>query len=154
MKVRKADIDDVERIMYVINSTNAEHFKDIIPPPHFRSPVLNEVQVVDLINRMSFIVSELDGNVVGVAASDESEPGIIDVHWVYVLVEFQGRGIGTRMVTDIEEKARRRNLMTARLATPEGALWAIRFYESMGYMVTGRKHNPWGYDVVLEKRLD
>lgn len=154
MKVRKADIDDAERIMFVINSTNAEHFKDIIPPPHFRSPVLHEVQVIDLMRRMSFIVSERDGNIVGVAASDECEPGIIEVHWVYVLVEFQGRGIGTRMVTDIEEEARGRNLMMARLATPEGALWAIRFYESLGYKVTCRKRNPWGFDVVLEKKLD
>ena len=154
MKVRRADGDDAERIMFVINSTNAEYFKDIIPPGHFRSPVLDEVQVIDLMNRMSFIVSEHDGNIVGVAACDECEPGVIEVSWVYVLVGFQRRGIGTRMVSDIEEEARRRNLTTARLATPEGALWAIQFYESLGYIVTGRRRNPWGFDVVLKKQLD
>ena len=109
MEVRRADADDAERILFVINTTNAEQFKDIIPPGYFRSPVLDEVQVIDLMHRMSFIVSEHDGNVVGVAASYECEPGVIEVHWVYVLVEFQGRGIGSRMVSDIEEEARRRN---------------------------------------------
>ncbi len=54
----------------------------------------------------------------------------------------------------IEEEARRANVTTVRLATQEEATWAIRFYETLGYMVAGKRPNPWGFDVVLEKRID
>ncbi len=153
-RVRKAGLEDVERMLFVINSTNELFFKDIIPPEHFRSPVLDEEGIIGLMDRMSFIVSELEGKVIGVAASAEVSRGMTEVHWVYVLPHCHRRGIGTGLMLSIEEEARRDDMTTVRLATPEEAIWAIRFYRKLGYVVTGKRPNPWGFDMVLEKHID
>jgi ribosomal protein S18 acetylase RimI-like enzyme len=103
---------------------------------------------------MTFIVVEEGGSIVGVAAFHHSEPGVVEMHWVYVLPKFQRMGVGTRLVSWIEDRARRDGRAMVRLATPSEATWAVRFYEGRGYAVAGTRPNPWGLDVILEKVLD
>lgn len=154
MGVRRASLDDIERMLFVINSTNELFFKDIIPPEHFLSPVLDEEGIIDLMDRMSFIVSEFKSEVVGVAASEDIDGGTTEIHWLYVLPRYHRIGIGMGLMSCIEEEARRRLKTTVRLATAEEATWAIRFYEALDFLIIGKRPNPWGFDVVLEKRLD
>ena len=154
MIVRRARLDDVEKILFVINTTNEQLFQDIIPNEHFITPILEEQRLREQLGEMSFIVSEQEGNVIGVAASNETEPGVVEMHWVYVLSQFQRSGFGSQLVSRIEEEARLNNSMIIRVATLMEATWAIRFYQGLGYVISGKRQNPWGYDTILEKRLD
>ena len=78
MRVRKAGLEGVERMLFNINSTNELLFKDINPPEHFRSPLLDEEGIIGLMDKMSFIVSVLEVKVVDVAAFTKTDEGIID----------------------------------------------------------------------------
>jgi ribosomal protein S18 acetylase RimI-like enzyme len=90
---------------------------------------------------------------VGVAALTEETQGVGRLRWVYVLPEFQRRGIGTALVSHLEERARAAGYDSMRLRTAEGADWAVSFYEKLGYTVTGRNPRPWGADILMERAL-
>ncbi len=154
MFVRRACPEDMDRILFVINKTNEDFFRDIIPPEHFIRPILEEQRLEDQLREMTFIVMEQDGDVVGVAASVDTDPGTAEIHWVYVLSKFQRTGVGSSLVSWIEEEARMKNLRRLRVATLMEATWAIEFYKRLGFTITGNRPNPWGYDTILEKRLD
>ena len=154
MSVRRARPNDVDRILFIINSTNEDYFRDIIPPEHFIKPILEEQRLKNQLREMKFIVMEQDGEVIGVAASVDTEPGTMEMHWLYVLSQYQRLGVGLKLVSRIEEEARLNNMRKIRVATLSEATWAIEFYTSLGYVIKGKRPNPWGHDTILEKRLD
>jgi len=104
--------------------------------------------------RMLFCLYRSEGSVVGVAALHQEGTDSGMVRWVYVLPERQRQGIATALMAFLEGEARKMGLRKLRLRTVERAHWALSFYRKMGYHQAGRIEVAWGYDVIMEKRLD
>jgi GNAT superfamily N-acetyltransferase len=152
--IKKACSDDVEEILSIINTSNREAYKNIIPKQYFREPVLSLEKLLDDFRKMTFYVYKSGGRVLGVAALQIESEETGRIHWVYILPEHQRRGIGTALVTHLERKGREIGLRKLRLLTVGKARWAVNFYEKLGYDLAGRIERPWGFDVFMEKELE
>lgn len=86
--------------------------------------------------RKGFYVYELEGQIVGVAAFEAPKAHFTKVGVVtrmYVLPDFQRRGIGTALIREIEKRARRQGVHEILIWTDPKASWAISFYQHLGY---------------------
>ncbi|OGS48429.1 MAG: hypothetical protein A3K68_01450 [Euryarchaeota archaeon RBG_16_68_13] len=92
------------------------------------------------------LVADAGGRIVGcVAVEDRGEAlELVDID---VPREFQRRGIGTRMVRSVEERARREGKRAVTLGTSRSAAgvpWkSFPWWLSLGYRVTGEEENAW-----------
>ena len=97
----------------------------------------------------TFLVALLEGEVVATGAliSREEETGqIVRMH---TAPEVRSRGIGTRLLSALEQRARARGMTTVELNTEVPWADAIRFYLGNGYVETHRDTA----DVYFCKRL-
>jgi len=151
--IEQAGLKDARAILEVINCSNREAYRDVIPAEHFREPVLSMEELLEDLRRMPFYVYRSEGQVVGITAlhRESAESGVI--RWMYVLPGYQRRGIGTALLTFLEGRARELGLRRLQLLAIEGAHWATRFYKKHGYRPFDRIEQPWGADLLLEKDL-
>lgn len=152
--IEKASIEEVENILFVINTSNRKAYQSVFLKEHFKDPVLSLQELHALFERMQFFVYRSEDVIVGVAALSVEGVDMGQIHWVYILPEYQRRGIGTALVRHLEQRAMEKGLCRVKLHTLGIALWAITFYEKLGYGITGKIDKPWGFDVVMEKRLE
>jgi RimJ/RimL family protein N-acetyltransferase len=109
------------------------------------------------------LVAELQGRVVGyVTVEDRGE--VLELINIDVARERQGRGIGTRMVRLVEERARREGKCAVTLGTSRnaaGVAWkSLPWWLSRGYHITGEEENDWTRsigpgtrEIRMEKRI-
>lgn len=142
--IEKACPDDAEEILFVINASNREAYKNIIPKEYFRDPVLSREKLLEDFERMTFYVYRSEGRIVGVAALQIESGETGRIHWVYILPEYQRRGIGTALVTHLEWQAKEVGLRRLRLLTVEKARWAVNFYKGLGYYLAEKKSKDLG----------
>jgi N-acetylglutamate synthase-like GNAT family acetyltransferase len=152
--IEKACPDNAKEILLVINTSNREAYKNIIPKEYFREPVLSLEKLLEDFERMTFYIYESEGRIVGVAALQIESDEVGRIHWVYILPEHQRRGIGTALVVHLEQKAREIGLRRLRLLTVGKANWAVNFYKKLGYNLADKIERPWGFDVFMEKELE
>ncbi len=151
--IAPAGPQDAEEILEVINRANREAYRNLIPPEHFREPVLTLDELREAMGRMSFYLYRSAGRVVGVAALRREDAETGKLRWVYVLPEHQRQGIGTALVSFLEEQARALGLRRLYLRTVGGATWAVSFYRRLGYRPAGQVPTPWGQDWLMEKEV-
>lgn len=151
--IEKAYLSDAQEILLVINISNREAYKKVIPKEYFREPVLSLTELLRDFERMSFYVYKSEGRIVGVAALEVEGEERGRIHWVYILPEYQRRGIGTALVRYVEQKAKEIGLKRLRLLTVGQADWAVSFYKKSGYALADKVERPWGFDVFMEKEL-
>ena len=151
--IRRASQGDADAMLHVINRSNAESYRGIIPAEYFKDPVLSRAELIGLLTRMEFYVYQEDGAVVGVSALSRRSEAVGELRWVYVLPEHQRKGVGTALVESLERKARENGMSDMMLFTDENAVWAIKFYEKLGYRRAGERKQPWGFDVMMKKPI-
>jgi len=151
--IEKAGPDSAQEILSVINTSNREAYKNVIPEEHFREPVLSLEKLSDDFERMTFYVYKSQDKIVGVVALQVESEETGRLRWVYILPGHQRTGIGTALVTHVEQKARKMGLKRLRLLTVGKAKWAVDFYRKLGYHLADKIERPWGYDVFMEKDL-
>ena len=152
--IEEACLDDAEMILSVVNTTNREAYKNVIPNEHFREPVLSLEDLSKDFERMTFYLYRSESRILGVAALQVESEETGRIHWVYILPEHQRRGFGTALMTYLERKAREMGLRRLRLLTVGKASWAVTFYEKLGYHLADKVERPWGFDVFMEKELE
>jgi N-acetylglutamate synthase-like GNAT family acetyltransferase len=152
--IRPASQGDVEAILHVINISNAESYREIIPAEYFKEPVLSRTELIEHLTRMEFYVYQEDDMVVGVSALSRRDEATGELRWVYVLPGHQRKGVGTALIESLEKKAREKGLCEMMLFTDENAVWAIKFYEKLGYRREGKRKLPWGFDVMMKKQME
>ncbi|HZD13074.1 MAG TPA: GNAT family N-acetyltransferase [Candidatus Binatus sp.] len=92
------------------------------------------------------MVAELDNQVVGVVKVEDrgQELELVDID---VPLELQGRGIGTRIVGSIEERARqewKRAVTAGTSRNAAGVPWkSLPWWQHLGYRITGEEENEW-----------
>lgn len=152
--IGKACLNDAEEILSVINTSNREAFKNIIPKEHFREPILSLEDLLEDLERMTFYVYKSEGRIVGVAALHIEGEKTGRIRWVYILPEHQRRGIGTALISHLERKGREMGLRRLRLKTIGKAYRAVNFYKKLGYNLAEEIERPWGFDVFMKKELE
>lgn len=151
--IQKASANDVEEILSVINTSNYKAYKKIIPKEYFKEQILTLKELLEELKMMTFYIYRCERKIVGVAALriENEESG--SIHRVYVLPEYQRKGIGTALMKFVEAEAKRKGIKKLWLFTLEKAYWAVNFYKKLGYKIAGKVERPWGTDVVMEKEL-
>jgi N-acetylglutamate synthase-like GNAT family acetyltransferase len=154
MSVYRADIKSIEEILLVINKSNSEAYRKIIPREYFREPVLSIDELMEDFRRMTFYAYKVEESILGVAALKVVGHEVGQIRWVYILPEHQRKGVGTSIMKRVENEARKMRLK--KLMVPdvhEKAYWARNFYSKLGYAAVGRIPRPWGDSVIYEKIL-
>jgi N-acetylglutamate synthase-like GNAT family acetyltransferase len=151
--VKEVHADRADEILDVINTSNYEAYHGVIPPEHFREPVLTEEELLEDFEGMVFYGWESNSKIVGVSALQFLDEGVGRVRYVYILPGYQRQGIGTALVTQVERKAMEMDLSKLKVLTVEKADWAVAFYKKLGFRLAERIERPWGFDVFLEKEL-
>lgn len=145
--------ENLNDILHVINESNRQAYRSIIPKEYFREPVLTSKELVNWMEKGEFYGHFERNKITAVASLRIEDSDIARIGWVYVLPEFQRKGIGTALIHYLETIAKRRGLKKAKLLTVGGAFWAIKFYEKLGYRLTEKISRPWGFDQYMEKEL-
>ena len=144
MVVRESDGNDIEEILFVINESNRTYFRAIIPEEYFKDPVLSLDEIMGKLGRMTFFTYTLEERMVGVAALEETTRGSGQIHWVYVLPDYQRRGVGTALIAHVESEAKERDINELMVITAARADWARDFYVKLDYELVGTKDTPDG----------
>jgi GNAT superfamily N-acetyltransferase len=134
--VRAAQVEDLKEVLALINIPNRLFYKAIVPPERFKDPFLTEAELREEFQHKDFYVYELAGRLVGVAALEAARPHLTKVGIVtrmYVLPEFQRRGIGSALIREIERRAKWQGLRELLIWTDPKAEWAVSFYKKAGY---------------------
>jgi len=151
--IRKAGENDVGQILHVINYTNQLFYSEIIPKEYFKEPVLSRTELELLLEKQQFYVYETNDVVIGVASLERISEIDGMVHWVYVLPEYEKRGVGTSLMNAMEREAKRTGLKTLTLFANAQAHWAIAFYKKLGYETAGNRERLCGEDVIFKKTV-
>lgn len=105
-----------------------------------------EWQEPNFVHGEEIIVAELDGRVVGVVTIEDRGEALELIN-IDVPLELQSRGIGTRLVRSVEERARQEGKSAVTLGTSRSATgvpWkSLPWWQSRGYRVTHEEENAW-----------
>lgn len=151
--IEKIGSEYAEEILAVINISNREAYKSIIPKDHFKEPILSLEELMEDFERMTFFAYRSGGRILGVAALLVEGEDTGRIRYVYILPGYQNRGIGTALLNHLEKRAKEANLRNLRALTVGKASWAVNFYQKLGYRLADKIERPWGFDVFLEKEL-
>jgi len=110
-------------------------------------------QLLQVYDQMQLFMLKNKGRIIGTIALDRTSNTKGQLFLVYVHPDFQRKGIGSTLVSYVENIAKEMGLKSIFLFTIEKAKWAIKFYENLGYRITHKKEQEWGIDVFLEKEL-
>jgi len=140
--IRKAKKSELEEILNVINKSNRNAYRAIIPKEHFIDPILNREKLEEEFNQMTFYVYKLH-RIVGVAAL-KIEKDSANIRWVHVLPEYRKKGIGEALLGHIEKEAKRAGVRRLKaFYVFENAFWARKFYEKLGFKKSESIMVPW-----------
>jgi GNAT superfamily N-acetyltransferase len=131
-----AEVDDLAalNIEYLTWATGRlwEEFEVVMPVPDPAASA-ESVRKFDAPGAL-YLVAELEGRLIGMAALRTLEPGIVEVKRMYLRPEFQGRRIGSAMLDRLlTEAVQTLGAHTLRLDSCRFMLDAQRLYESRGF---------------------
>jgi ribosomal protein S18 acetylase RimI-like enzyme len=101
-----------------------------------------------------FLIGEWDGLFVAMGGFRLTSPGRAEIKRMRVHPDYQGRGLGQIILSELEARARALGIATLHLDTSERQVAARRLYEKHGFHTVGRT-SIGGLEVILyEKALD
>jgi ribosomal protein S18 acetylase RimI-like enzyme len=142
-----ADLDELVRISRLTFSAafaaknNPEDFEHYLNSALTREKLLSELKNPD----SQFYFVYLKGDLVGFfkfnegeAQTDLQDPKALELERIYVLSEFQNKGIGRAMMAEVIKKARDSGKDYIWLGVWEKNTGAIAFYETLGFVTFGK----------------
>jgi len=155
MSVERVNANDIESVLHVINTSNSDAYRSLIPPEQFKDPVLTLEELMKIFSDMRFYAYKLGNKFVGVAAlriDKGGETGI--VRWVHVLPEHRRKGVGSSLMEHVENEAKHLGLKRLRVVYVwERAYWAKNFYAKLGYQKRDTVTLPWGDKAHIYERI-
>ena len=166
VRLRPATREDISAIVMVSNSSTGEEDDIGFGTPRSELVFSDEARLSAAWEDPNFVreeevwLAELDGRVVGcVTVEDRGEA--LELINIDVPRSLQGRGIGTRMVRLVEDRARREGKRSVTLGTSRnaaGVAWkSLPWWQSRGYRITGEEENDWTVSIgagVREIRME
>lgn len=151
-RIRPAKREDIPAIVMVSNSSVSEEEDVGFGTPSSESPFADVARLTaawhepNLVRGEEVLVAEIHGRVVGVVMI-ENRGEALELINIDVLRDLQGRGIGTRLVRFVEERARGAGKRAVTLGTSRNAAgvpWrSFPWWLHQGYRVTGEEENAW-----------
>jgi GNAT superfamily N-acetyltransferase len=93
-------------------------------------------------------VSEVEGQVTGFLCAHEMDRDL-HIEELAVRHEYQGHGIGRRLLQTVVEYARRNGFRSVTLTTFREVLWNEPFYRSMGFeIIAAEKMDSWLKEIL------
>src|SRR2546422_10499625 len=166
IRLRPASRGDIPAIVAISNSSIDEEENIGFGTPRSEL-VFSDVERLsaawqdpNLVGQEAVWMAELDGRIVGcVTVEDRGEA--LELVNIDVPRELRGRGIGTRIVRLVEERAWRERRRAVTLGTSRnaaGAAWkSLPWWQSRGYRITGEEENDWTRSIgagVREIRME
>jgi GNAT superfamily N-acetyltransferase len=99
------------------------------------------------------LVARLDGEPVGCGAVKLADPDVAEIKRMWVAPEARGRGLGARLLTELESRAVAAGRSVARLETNRSLVEAVAMYRSRGYVEVPAFNDERYGDHWFEKRL-
>ena len=135
-KLRELSASEAGMIHSVINEA-AVAYRGRIPDDCYHEPYMPVQEVLREMENMVFFGWQGPGEntMVGVIGFQLVQDVTLVRH-MYVLPEYQNRGIGTELLDHVKRMTKTRNLL---VGTWRDATWAIRFYEKHGFRLVPDK---------------
>lgn len=120
------------------------------------------VEDVYLNNQGEFLIGEYDGRMMAMGALKRTGPSRAEVKRMRIHRDYQGRGYGQLILSELEARARALGYQTLHLDTSVLQLPAQRLYEKNGFHEVGRDYYPQHIDkdtrqlievILYEKQL-
>jgi len=139
--------DDVRRLVAALNETALT----LTPREFAHHLTVEQMAGPD----MTLFVARADGKAVAMGALRRHPGGIGEVKRMYTMPDHQGRGIGGRILAEIEALARREGLTLLVLETGSNFDAALRVYQRGGFRTCGPvlDYPPSPYTAFFEKPL-
>ncbi len=95
-------------------------------------------------DKNGFFVAEVDRKIAGFAAGDanwidNSGRNVLEIHEIFVLPEFKGKGIGSKLLNTVLEYGKRQGRKIAGLWVGEHNFEAFNFYKAHGFEKVGKQ---------------
>ncbi|MFH1002513.1 MAG: GNAT family N-acetyltransferase [Chloroflexota bacterium] len=132
--IRPCRAVDSERLYFIINRA-ASAYDGEIPADCYHQPYMPLAELERELKRMAFFGWEEGGELVGVMGLEPVRDVTLIRH-AYVLPEWQGRGIGSRLLDHLNGMVTTRRLL---VGTWAGATWAVDFYRKRGFSLLSDK---------------
>lgn len=142
MRIRKANANDAGAILACLAAA-FEEFRNQYSEGAFADTVLDAETVQRRMRKMSVLLVIAEERVVGtISWSANGAAG--HLRGMAVLPEWQGRGVASMLLTAAERELLECGCSYVTLDTTEPLTRAIRFYESHGYVRSGRTFDFFG----------
>ena len=170
MKIRKVNIQDVEKLKEIGRQTFSETFSSENSEEDMREYLKKGFSTEKLKTELTdknaeFYFAELDDKVIGYlkvnfgqSQTEIKDKNALEIERIYVLKEFHGKKIGEILYDKAIELAKEKNVEYIWLGVWEENPRAIRFYEKNGFVAFG-KHifklgNDEQTDIMMKLKLN
>lgn len=170
MKIRKVNIQDIEKLKEIGKLTFAETFSSENSEEDMREYLEEGFSTEKLYTELTnpnaeFYFAELDGKTIGYlkvnygeSQTEIKDKNALEIERIYVLKEFHGKKVGQILYDKAIELAKKRNMDYVWLGVWEQNPRAIRFYEKNGF-VAFDKHifklgNDEQTDIMMKLKLN
>jgi GNAT superfamily N-acetyltransferase len=141
--IRELSFKEAQVIYEIINQA-AFAYKGLIPADCYHEPYMPEEELFSEMKSMTFFGWEKRDKLVGVMGFQPIKDVTLIRH-AYVLPDYQGKGIGTKLLNHLKRITKTRHLL---VGTWADATWAIEFYQKQGFKLMPNK------DALLMKYWD
>jgi GNAT superfamily N-acetyltransferase len=129
--IQPLDHTHISAILAVVND-GAEAYRGVIPPDRWHEPYMPKDELrAEMAAGVAFLGEFEDEALLGVIGLQRLQDVCLIRH-AYVRTSHQGRGVGSRLMAALTEKADAPLLV----GTWAAATWAIGFYEKHGFRLT------------------
>ncbi len=143
MMIRKCRDEDTEKIYHIINEA-AKAYDGVIKADCYHQPYMPREELELEMKRVTFYGWETEEGLVGVMGI-ELVKDVTLIRHAYVLPEYQGQGIGSRLLAHLKTITNTPRLL---VGTWAAACWAVTFYQGHNFRLLADK------DELLAKYWD
>lgn len=147
LEIRPARVEDAPAISECVAAAYRHYIARLGKPPR---PMLDDYR--EVIQQHRVLILTDGAKVIGVLVLITQNQSLL-VDKVAVHPDYQGRGLGRKLMALAEEEARRLRFTTVTLYTNERMTENIELYEKLGYMETDRKMEQGYQRVYMRKAL-
>ncbi len=132
--IKKLSSKDSSIIYEVINKA-ARAYRGVIPEDCYHEPYMPAQELRREMAGMTFFGWHEGSNIVGAIGFQRVKDFTLVRH-VYVLLEYQRKGIGTKLLSYVKQMTKTKHLL---VGTWADAVWAIQFYQKHGFKLMPEK---------------